>query len=230
MSKAKLLDKATKFLVGSEKMAPEALQAARKYVSDTGRIHHSALGNRRLLGDLLIGQKGTMDALKARFSQGGVFGPGGLVAGEFALDPRFKELLKSYKSSPRGAYIFDPYTGRHISKAKATGKILTKGVGESINPLFLLGFPAMDVASAIKTPDSDEHGGMSGILGALGNGLGFAVAGPLGLVGGIGASHIGEQIGSSIGKAFDPKEEHQSLNKAASQHVSSVILDAAVPF
>ena len=80
----------------------------------------------------------------------------------------------------------------------------------------------MDVASAIKTPDSDEHGGMSGILGALGNGLG--------LVGGIGASHIGEQIGSSIGKAFDPKEEHQSLNKAASQHVSSVILDAAVPF
>ena len=231
MSKSKILEKATKLLVGTEKLAPEALQTARKYVSRTGRINQGALGNRRLLGDLLIGQKGTMDALKARFAQGGIFGPGGLVGGELALDPRFKKLIKSYKSTPRGAYILDPYTGRNISRARATGKLFTKGLGESINPLFLLGFPAMDVASAINTPDSDEHGGMSGVLGALGSGLGFAVAGPLGLVGGIGAGHIGEQICSSVGNLFDPEKQNpNSLNKAASQQVSSVILDAALPF
>lgn len=230
MSKSGILDAAARFLVGSEKLAPEALQTARKYVSETGRINHSALGDRRLLGDLLIGKKGTMSALKGRFAQGGVFGPGGLVAGELALDPKFKELLKNYRSST-GQHVLDPYTGQRLSRSHATRKLVTKGLGETINPLFVLGFPALDVASALKTPDEEEHGGMSGVLGALGGGLGFAVAGPLGLVGGIGAGHVGEQLGSSIGSMFDPKKKQvPELRKSASQYRSTVILDAAVPF
>jgi hypothetical protein len=231
MGKAKILDKVTRFLVGSEKMAPEALQAARKFVGETGRINHQALGDRRLLGDLLIGKKGTMQALKGRFSQGGVFGPGGLVAGEIAVDPKFKDLIKNYRGAPKGSRIVDPYTGASMSRAGATGKLVAKGLGESVNPLFVLGFPAMDIASAINTPDEDEHGGMSGVLGALGSGLGFAVAGPLGLVGSMGAGHVGQRIGSSVGKIFDPKEKSpNTFNKAASQPASPLILDAAIPF
>lgn len=234
MSRYRILDRAAKALVGTEKLAPEIESAARKYVSSTGRINHEALGKRRLLGDLLIGKKGVTEALKARYRQGGVIGPGGLIRGELALDPRFKELVRNYKQAPSGSTLVDPYTGQVISRAKATRMLATKGLGQSINPLFLLGFPAADVATAIATPDADEHGGMSGILGGLAGGAGFAIGGPLGLVGGIGASMLGENLGKAVGGVFDPSDTSfipSSSTAGATRlpRASDVILDAAVP-
>lgn len=234
MSKSKVLSAVSKALVGSEKLAPEVEAAARKLVSDTGRINHEALGKRRLLGDLLIGKKGTSQALKARYQQGGIIGPGGLIMGEFALDPRYKQLVKNYRQAAKGTTIVDPYSGQNLTRAGATKKLVTKGLGQSVNPLFLLGFPAMDVATAINTPDSDQHGGMSGILGALAGGAGFAIGGPLGLVGGIGASMLGENIGKSVGGLFDPTESTirdilPSQREGRVPRTSDLILDAAVP-
>jgi hypothetical protein len=234
MSRAKVLSAISKALVGTEKLAPEVEAAARKLVSDTGRINQEALGKRRLLGDLLIGKKGTAQALKARYQQGGLLGHGGLIMGEFALDPRYKQLVKNYRQASKGRSVIDPYSGQKITRAGATKKLVTTGLGESVNPLFLLGFPAMDVATAINTPDSDEHGGMSGILGALAGGAGFAIGGPMGLVGGIGASMLGENIGKSVGGLFDPSKSTlnnmlPSQQAARVPRASDLILDAAVP-
>lgn len=235
MSKEKALSAVTKALVGTEKLAPEVESAARKFVSDTGRINHEALGKRRLLGDLLIGKRGVTEALKARYAQGGILGPGGLVMGEFALDPRYKQLVSNYRQAPTGAAILDPYSGQAISRSKATKKLVTQGLGQSISPMFLLGFPAMDVSSAISMDPSDEHGGMSGILGALAGGAGFAMGGPLGLVGGLGASILGENIGKSVGGLFDPKSiaPAEGLHSKRAQYKPgrpNLILDAAIPF
>jgi hypothetical protein len=234
MSKAKVLSAVSKALVGTEKLAPEVEAAARKYVSETGRINHEALGKRRLLGDLLIGKKGTTEALKARYRQGGIVGPGGLIMGEFAMDPRYKKLVTNYRQAAKGSPVLDPYSGQELTRAAATKKLVTKGVGQSVNPLFLLGFPAMDVSTAINTADSDEHGGMSGILGALAGGAGFAIGGPMGLVGGIGASMLGESLGKSVGGMFDPSSTPLDRVLPAQQaaripRASDVILDAAVP-
>lgn len=230
MSKSSILDKATRFLVGSEKLSPEVTSLARKYVSETGRINHEALGSRKLLGDLLIGKRGTLDALRGRYTQGGVFGPGGLVAGELALDPKFKQLLANYRSTPLNSRVIDPYTGNSISRARAMGNLVTRGLGESINPLFMVGFPALEVSEALNTPDHDERGGMSGVLGALGGGLGFAVAGPLGLIGSMGAGHLGQQLGSSLGGLYDPvKKQSTPTAKYSSLSATPVLLDAAIP-
>ena len=234
MSKSKVLSAVSRALVGTEKLAPEVESVARKFVSDTGRINQEALGKRRLLGDLLIGKKGSAEALKARYAQGGLIGPGGLIMGEFALDPRYKELIKNYKKATKGTNVIDPYTGKQLTRAGATKKLVTKGIGESINPLFLLGFPAMDVATAVSTPSSDEYGGMSGILGALAGGAGFAIGGPMGLTGGIGASMLGEHLGHTVGKMFDPTKgvvENMVANQevARAPRASDLILDAAVP-
>lgn len=220
-------------LVGTEKLAPEIQKATRELVTDTGRINQEALGKRKLLGDLLIGKKGTMDALKARYRQGGVVGSGGLILGEFAVDPRYKQFIKNFKEAPKGAKVINPYTGELVTKGKATQMLATKGLGESVNPLFLLGFPAMDIATAASTPDYDEHGGMSGILGALAGGAGFAVGGPLGLVGGLGTSMLGESIGKGLGSMLDPDKPVISLpstsDSARLPRASDYILDAAVP-
>lgn len=216
-------------LVGSERLSPEIEAATRQYVTSAGRINEQALGKRKLLGDLLIGKKGTLGALKARYRQGGVIGPGGLVMGELAIDPKYKDLVRAFREAPRGTSVVDPYTGKLVSKGKAARMLATKGIGQGINPMFLLGFPALDVASAISTPDSDIHGGTSGILGALGGGLGFAVAGPLGLVGGLGASHIGQSLGQSVGSLFDPAQSLTSNSVPPSMVISNSVLDAAIP-
>lgn len=234
MSKAKVLDVVSKALVGTEKLAPEVESAARKLVSDTGRINQEALGTRRLLGDLLIGKKGVSQALKARYQQGGIIGPGGLILGEFALDPRYKQLVKNYRQGSKGTPVLDPYSGQQLTRAAATKKLVSRGLGQSINPMFLLGFPAMDVATAIGTPDSDAHGGMSGILGALAGGAGFAIGGPMGLTGGIGASILGENLGRSVGALFDPSPRpiHNILPSERAPRVpraSDLILDATIP-
>lgn len=234
MSLGKLSDKLTRLLVGTEKLAPKVEKNIRKYVSSTGRLEESVLGKRRLHGDILIGKKGTTDALKARYIQGGVLGPGGLVRGELALDPKFKELVKNVQGSKgSSATITNPYTGEQISKAKAVRMLATKGLGQSINPLFLLGFPIADVHSSMGTAAHEQHGGNSGILGALGSGLGFAAAAPLGLVGGIGASMLGEHLGSAVGSSFDPSAPTLNLggrgNSTRLPRASDVILDAAIP-
>ena len=54
MSKLRLADRLAKFLVGTEKLAPEVQASVSKYVSGTGRIDNSALTKRRLMGDILI--------------------------------------------------------------------------------------------------------------------------------------------------------------------------------
>ena len=219
MSKARLSRLLTRALVGTEKLAPELEKATRKFVSHSGYMNEKALGSRRLLGDILIGKKGAGNVIKARYAQGGMLGPGGLVMGELAVDPRYKELLKRVKSSSKGKMILDPYSGKKITRGAAAKRLVGSGIMEGINPLFADGFPLLDVYGASKKDDTDPDGGMTGILGSLGSGLGFAAAGPLGLVGGMAVGSVGENVGRSIGRLFDPEKKRPN----------DIILDAAVP-
>lgn len=228
----KLLDGLSKALVGAEKLAPEVEESVRKLVTSTGRINEKALANRRFGGNLLLGQKGALDAVKARYRQGGAFGPGGVVMGELAVDPRYKKLVKELVEAKGTPHIVDPYTGKLISRNKAMAKVIGKGATESINPAFLLGFPALEMYDATKNPDYLEEGGYSGLLGALGSGVGFMAGGPLGLVGGMGASMLGQNLGASIGGRFDPKKNLLNVTSPTAQatipKASDLILDAAV--
>ena len=202
MSLARITSAISKALVGAEHLAPELKAATKNLVSESGYINQKALGDHRLLGDLIIGKKGTLDALNARYRQGGLIGPGGLVAGEFALDPNFKKLVAALREGKQ--YITNPYTGEKITRNRGMVKAVTAGAGQAINPLFLLGFPAMEISEALETPGYEDRGGYGGIGGAIGSGLGFAAAGPLGLLGGMSASYLGEGIGRSIGSLADP--------------------------
>ena len=231
MSISKLTDQLTRALVGAEKLAPEVEAGVRKMVSGTGHIQQDALGKRRLMGDILIGKKGSTEALKARYHQGGVLGPGGLVRGEMAIDPKYKELIKNFRASKGSPTVTNPYTGEQISKAKASRMLATKGVGQGVNPLFLLGFPLVDVKSSLDTPSHEALGGASGVLGALGSGLGFAAAAPLGLVGGLGVGMLGEHLGSAVGSTLDPSAPAITWgpkNSTRLPKASEIILDAAV--
>ena len=204
MNLSRISSAVSKALVGAEHLAPEVRAATRKLVTESGHINQEALGSRKLLGDFLLGKKGTLEALKGRYAQGGIIGPGGLIRGEFALDPRYKQLVKSLAESD-SKFIVNPYTGKQISRPRAVSKAITAGISESLNPLLLLGFPAMEISEALNTPDSDSHGGYSGIGGALGSGLGFTIGGPLGILGGLASSHLGDSAGRYLGSLIDPK-------------------------
>lgn len=227
---SKVLPRLSRFLVGAEKLAPELEESVRRYVSTSGRISEKALANRRFGGNLLVGQKGALDAIKARYRQGGTLGPGGVVLGELAIDPKYKELVKEVIKAKKSPTIIDPYTGKLISKKRGVAKALGKGVTESINPAFLLGFPAVEMHDAINNPDYTDEGGYSGLLGALGSGVGFMAGGPLGLVGGMGSSMLGHSLGAALGSSLDPNAPVISsrATEATIPKASDLILDAAV--
>jgi hypothetical protein len=237
LSRIKSLGSAVeKALVGVESLPSEVERSIRKYVHSSGYIDHASLGKRRLLGDLIIGKPKALEAIKGRYRQGGLLGPGGVVRGELAIDPRVKALAREISRAKKmGAkQLIDPYTGNLVDYRQAVKTLVKRGVGQSVNPLFLLGFPAMDVASALSTPDHESHGGVSGILGGLGSGIGFAAAAPLGLLGGIGISHALGSAGTSIGKLLDPEEPNSlpsqiSSTVPPSKKLNSMLLDAAVP-
>lgn len=231
MSVSKLTDIAAKALVGTEKLAPETLAATRKLVTESGRIRDGALGKRKMLGNLLIGKRGAGDAIKARYTQGGVIGPGGLILGELAFDPRYRELIRGIKASRGGQSVVNPYTGEAVSRAKAVRTALGKGATESINPLFLLAFPAMEISEAARLDEADPLGGTSGMLRALGGAAGFAAAGPLGLLGGMTASSLGSRLGESVGGLFDKKNTDSLAEDAVGEGspTPNIALDAALP-
>ena len=219
-------------LVGVEKLAPEAEHQIRKYVASNGFINHEALGERKLLGDLLLGKPKALAAIRGRYAQGGLVGKGGVITGEFAFDPRFKEMVSEVAKAHRGGHktVVDPFTGELLSTGKATRRVIGKAIGQSVNPLMLLGFPVMDIKDALGEDPSEDSGGMSGILRGLGSGIGFAATAPLGLVGGIAGSHILGELGAGIGSRFDPKKSETSTDTpVANPYINTNLLDAALP-
>jgi len=227
-----LLGKLEKALVGAERLAPEVQKSIRKYVTPSGRMIESSLKNRAKGLNLLLGQKGGLDVVKSRFRQGGVLGPGGLFLGDLAIDPHYKQLLTNLRNSKGFNYVLDPKTGKSISKRKALAKVVGGGIVESINPVFGLGFPILDAKAAMDSPAYEEGGGYSGLLGALGSGVGFAAGGPLGLLGGMAVGELGGGLGRSIGGMFDPDKPLVDLSGKTMHTVprpSDYILDAAIP-
>lgn len=227
-----LLAKLEKALVGAPRLAPEIRSSVAKYVTPTGRMLEDSLQSRATGLNLLLGQKGGLNVVKSRFRQGGVLGPGGLFLGDLAVDPKYKELLANLRKSKGFPTVIDPKTGRSISKTQAISKVLGGGLVEGINPAFGLGFPILDAKAALDSPDYEEHGGYSGLLGALGSGLGFAAGGPLGLLGGMAAGELGGGLGRSLGGLFDPEKPLIDLSGKTMHTVSrpsDYILDAAIP-
>lgn len=229
---APLLGKLEKTLVGAERLAPEVQKSVSKYITPSGRIIEDSLKNRAKGLNLLLGQKGGLNVIKSRFRQGGILGPGGLFLGDLALDPNYKQLLTNLKNSKGFNYVIDPKTGKSITKRKAVAKVLGGGIIEGMNPAFGIGFPILDAKAALDSPDYEEGGGYSGLLGALGSGIGFAAGGPLGLIGGMAAGELGGGIGRTLGGMFDPSKPLVDLSGKTMHTVprpSDYILDAAIP-
>tara|TARA_Y100000592_G_scaffold19371_2_gene29700 strand:- start:3873 stop:4577 length:705 start_codon:yes stop_codon:yes gene_type:complete len=224
-----LKDRLVKLLVGTEKLAPKVEANLRKVVTTSGRMVDDASKSRGMLKDILIGQKGGLDVVKARLTQGGLIGPGGAILGDVAIDPKFKELVKNIKASKGAKAVVDPRTGKAISKPHAYAKLVGGGALEGLNPLFGLGYPLLDIHTAVNTPDHEEGGGYSGILRALGSGAGFAVAGPLGLVGGTIGGELGGRLGGSLGGLLDPEKKVLIDKPLQNTLPSKYILDEALP-
>lgn len=220
----------SKFLIGTEKLSPKVESNLRRLITSSGRALETSANSRGFLMDTLIGRKGGLDVIKARVQQGGLLGPGGAILGDAALDPKFKQLVRNIASSKGAKEIVNPSTGKAISRTSAYGKALGMGALESLNPIFSLGMPVLDARAAMLRPDYEEDGGYSGILKALGSGAGFAIGGPLGLIGGSITGELGGRLGKSIGEMFDPTNtDLKNINVALKKIPSNYILDEAVP-
>jgi hypothetical protein len=225
MSKLKSIGGAIeRALVGSESLSPELKEFTEKYVHSTGRAKHLPSRKSKLL-NFAIGPEGAANILKARYTQGGVLGPGGIILGELAPSQEYIDLLKRI-SKASGNKIIDPATGKEITRRRGALKAIAKTPLEALNPAFLLGFPAYDTYSALKAKPGDENYGARGVGGALGSGLGFILGAPLGLVGGIGLSHIGHSLGESAGDLFSGTPRGEPVK---SEQVGKDILDKQIP-
>jgi hypothetical protein len=211
MSKIKSIGGAIeRALVGSESLSPELKQFTEKYIYSTGRAKHLP-GRKSKILNFAIGPEGAANILKARYAQGGIFGPGGLILGEMAPSQEYLDLIRNIGKSSDGL-ILDPGTGRLISKKRAVAKAIGKTPLEALNPAFLLGFPAYDVYSSLNAKPGDDNYGAKGVGTALGSGLGFILGAPLGLVGGLGISHIGSSLGGRLGNSLSKTPVSQTTN------------------
>lgn len=229
MSKLKSIGGAIeRALVGSESLSPELKEFTEKYVHSTGRAKHLPSRKSKLL-NFAIGPEGAANILKARYTQGGVLGPGGLILGELAPSEEYLRLLSSIKNS-KGTSVIDPVTGKIISKNKAVLKALGKTPLEALNPAFLLGFPAYDIHQSLTTAKpGDENYGARGVGSALGSGIGFILGAPLGLVGGLGLSHLGTEVGKRIGGSLSkvPVIEEPDIMDAGTKFTNYTLPAAA---
>jgi len=198
-------------LVGTERLTPETQEFVSKYVHSSGRAKNIQ-GRKSKLLNFAIGPQGAANILKARYEQGGILGPGGIILGEMAPSQEYIELLRSVLKSG-GGDILDPATGKLISRKRAVAKAIAKTPLEALNPALLLGFPAYDISNSLKAKPGDENYGTKGIGTALGTGLGFVVGAPLGILGALGTSHLAGSAGGALGELISSKDIPTELKK-----------------
>jgi hypothetical protein len=196
-------------------LSKKELAVLRKYVSEAGRVTEEAKQGGSGLRKALIGSTAAPEVVKARYAQGGLLGPGGVLLGDLAMTEPLRQSLRRTGSRLRGKAV-DPSEATLGQDLKQLAKGLP---GQGVNLGFGLGFPIAGALSAQGMDPSLEEGGLSGVGRALGSGLGFLGAAPFGLGGSILGSHFGGDLGSSIGKLLESKPEP----------ANNIVMDAAVP-
>ena len=215
-------------LVGTEKISPETEEFIRKYVHSTGRAKSLPSRKSKLL-NFAIGPSGASNILKARYMQGGILGPGGVILGEMAPSQEYIDLIRGIVRS-RGGGVLDPATGRVVSRRRATAKAIARTPLEALNPALLLGFPAYDISNSLKAKPGEENYGTKGMGSALGSGLGFIVGAPLGIVGALGVSHLGSSAGGTLGGIISSENKPNTLNKQLNSSSMDLATIAAKTF
>jgi hypothetical protein len=172
---------------GMKRLSPERLADITSKVTRSGWMHPQ--GQRNMLLSLAIGPKGALNAMKARYAQGGVLGKGGLVRGDLAFNPEMFERIKRIRS---GTASWKDYPG-------VAGHV----AGAGLNTAGVLAAPALLTADAAMSPLAPGENRVTKTLGSLGSGLGWALGGPLGLGGDLVAGTIGGAVGGTLGTGLE---------------------------
>ena len=165
---------------------------AQKYLhTNAGPAFGAVKGNAGgWLRNLAVGDPRAGHILRSRFELGGVAGKGGLFRGSLASSPQFARAWQKLRSGHSSGW-----SGKNL------GRVALGGSGQLLNQGFMLGLPAYGAYNILRggQPGVDKS---EGIGSTLGSGLGFMAGMPLGLVGSIGTSMLGDAAGKAIGKVF----------------------------
>ena len=182
---AGIADGVMKFLRGNKALTPKQLEYVAKHVTPSGFGHLDP--NKGFLKSIFTGGHASpLGVLKSRYMQGGVFGKGGIVRGDLAFDHRTIEGLKKIRAGD----IAPGWQG-----VKQVAGTAGSTLFDAANPYFALGLPAIAVHAGLKDENltnKQKAGILGGEAGAV---LGYALGGPLGLVGSMVAGGLAQAGG-----------------------------------
>lgn len=186
----------SKALFGNKNLLPSQLEAVSKVVTPHG--YSKLTSNRGFLKSLALGNEHALDIAKARYMQGGILGKGGLILGDIAPSEDFVNSYSKVKKYLKAS----PGTPHDLTLADAKN-IATGAPGLALGSVFTLGFPLMDVNSALKGESEYGENRGAGVGSALGSGLAFALTGGFGLPASMLASKALGSAGAGVGSLFD---------------------------
>jgi hypothetical protein len=153
--------------------------------------------------DMSIGQS-PLQVLKQRYQHGGVIGKGGLLTGDFAVDPDTARAWREFNKTK----VVERNGKKYRVHANTTGERymgLGAAVGsEALQKSFTIGLPAASVYTAATTPAGEGESRLGNVGSAIGETAGWGLGSPAGFLGGwaIATPVIG--AGRAIGEKLDP--------------------------
>lgn len=175
----------------------DALHSAGIGVNDLSKADYERyLANRG--GDVrraLVGAKNLafgdapLTVLKQRAQQGGIFGRGGLIRGDLSIDPDLERAYRAFKANP------NLHTG---------GGLVARGGMDAFGKTMSYGMPAYGVYEAATQPLPEGQSRGEQIATPIGDTLGWALSGPLGLAGGTMVADVFRTGAGELGKRLDP--------------------------
>lgn len=130
-----------------------------------------------------------IEVLKQRAQQGGVFGRGGLLRGDLSIDP---DAMRAYKE-----FRANPSLGTGVSLGMSGGM-------DAFGKTMSYGLPAYGVYEAATQPLPEGQSRGEQVATPIGDTLGWAFSGPLGMVGGTAVAGAVRTGFGELGKALDP--------------------------
>jgi hypothetical protein len=180
----------------------------------------------KTLQDMAFGAS-PLQAMKQRYQHGGMVGKGGVLTGDFAIDPDTIRTLKNFRTkSPQRAA-----NGKLYNMRNASGVDVATALGsEAMNKTFTIGAPAAGLYAAATNPVGEGESRMGNIGRGLGDVVGFSAMSPLGYVGGVyGATPFGtagQMLGEKMDKNYVPPANalapHERLQQQARRNVASL--------
>jgi len=129
-----------------------------------------------------LGGSEGVNVLKSRFTQGGLFGKGGIVRGTYATNPR---LAYNYKDLRAGNRLLPNFrsTGSNAWERFDTGSVLGtvgRGTQEALKKGLALSIPSAALYGVVNPEEGDERGLGQRLGGAIGETVGTFASWPMG--------------------------------------------------